>query len=126
MPGLDLAGIGLTFFRAARMVLCCGFGTNTELMFYLLLSSACTTPKLFSFSHSGPPGSRGEVGVKLGRATRKAGGQRDIPCHMASHSAIKAGRRRRKREYPWLWYLPSQVHTGHDDAPLSWEYLSAD
>lgn len=125
LTGLDLAGMGLTFFRAARMVMCCGFGTNTELMFYLLLSSACTAP-LLSFSHSGLPGSRGGVGVKLRRDTRKAGVQRDIPCHMASHSPIKAGRWRRKRGYPWLWCLPSQVHTGHDEAPLSWEHLPAD
>lgn len=74
------------------MVMCCGFGTNAELIFYLLLSSACTAQKLFSFSHSGLPGSRGMVVVKMGRDTTQAGGQRDIPCHMASHSAIKTGR----------------------------------
>lgn len=47
IPGL--AGMRLTFFRAARMVLFCGFGTNTGLMFYLLLSSVCTAPKVFFF-----------------------------------------------------------------------------
>lgn len=33
-------------------------GLTQGLMFYLLLSSVCTAPKFFSFSHSGLPASR--------------------------------------------------------------------
>ena len=49
--------------------------------------------------------------------------QRDIPDHMASCSAYKAGGRR-KRGHSELWHLPSQVTITRDGALLSWRWLN--
>jgi len=55
---LGLAGMELTFFTAAHMVLCFGFVAKTvdnTPMLWLLLNSACTVSRLSLFPHSDPP-----------------------------------------------------------------------
>jgi len=50
--------------------------------------------------------------------------QRDILYHMMSHSATKAGGRRRKGGCSEFWPLSSQVTITRDGALLSWRWLN--
>jgi len=109
------------------VVLCLGFVTKTVLIVQhgLVIAEQCLhITKGISVSHAAPPVSR------LGRTRSWKGtqpglltpaDQRDIPYHMTSCSAIKAGGRRRKEGHSELRSLSSQVTVMRDEALLSWK-----
>lgn len=78
---------GVNFLQSRQNSAMLWLWDYTGLMFYLLLSSVCTAPKFFSFSHSGLPASRGGICERLARDTTKASGQRDIPCHTLNNKS---------------------------------------
>jgi len=81
----------------------------------------------FSVSHAVPSGSRLGVHKKLGGDTARTADPSDIPYHITSCSAIKAGVKKEERggrKRSELWCLSSQVTTTGDGALLSWKWLN--
>ena len=99
---LVLAGTELIFFTVASMGLswiCAGNSADNTGVFQLSLSSACTEPRPSlprtpPHQRAGWGCTRSWEGTQLGQLTPTD--QRDVPHHMASHSAYRAGGRRRK------------------------------
>ena len=95
---------------------------NTE-MFLLLLSSAYIESRPFLLltpphQWAGWRCTRRWEGTQPGQLT--PADQRDIPYHMASCSAYKAGGKRRRGWHSEWWRLSSQVTITCDEALLSW------
>ena len=92
-----MPGIELTFFIVATMGLCVGFMLKSVLiMKRAMLSSAYTEPRplLLLIPPHQPVGwgcTRSWEGTQLGQLTPTD--QRDIPYHITSFSAYKAGKR---------------------------------
>lgn len=104
---LGLAGMEVTCFIAAHMVLCFGFVATTVL--WLLLSIVCTASR-FHFSplcplqQVGQGWTRSWEGTQLGQLARID--QRDIPGHPPSCSATKTEGECEQRFASGRWRLP--------------------
>ena len=99
---LVLAGIELIVFIAANMGLCFGFVLKTVLIIevFTIAEQCLHKAKAFSAPHTTTPASswgctRSWEGTQPGQLTPTD--RRDIPYHMMSRSAYKAGGRRRQR-----------------------------
>ena len=122
------AGIELIFFTVAGMGLCFGFVLKTVLITQgCFLYCSYTEPRPFLLlpppqQRAGWGGTRSWEGTQLGQLTPTD--HRDIPDHMVSCAACKAGGRRRKGGCSEWWRLSSQVAIRRDGALLSWRWLN--
>ena len=130
----DCAGFGwdrVNFLHSswygATFWICAGNSVGNTAMFQLLLSSAYTESRPFLLLT--PPhqrvgwGCTSWEGTQLGQLTPTD--QRDIPYHMMSCSAYKAGEEEGRGGYSEWCCLSSQVSVTRDGALLSWRWLNA-
>jgi len=123
---LVLAGVVLIFFLVASTGLRFGFVLETVLLYrdvFTIAEQCLHRVKASSPSYITPPACRLGVPKKLGGHTAGTADQRDIPYHMTSRSAYKAGEEGRG-DIQSDGILFSQVTITPDGLLLSWRWLN--